>query len=106
MSFFSGGDAVFVTSGSAVTTSSFSTPTSTSTQPTIIHDATPSEETRITDWVRTPEAQAQAGRWVLLGPDLRVLDSDESPSELLARYPGESAPTVVFVDSSSKQYAL
>lgn len=105
MSFFAGGASSFVTTGSAVMTSGFSTPTSTSTQPAVVDERT-SSEVNVAEWIRTPEAQAHAGRWVLLSPELQVLDSDESPSDLLARHPGESAPTVVFVDPSAKQYAL
>ncbi len=106
MSFFAGGDSSFVTTGSAVTTSGFSTPTSTSTQPVVVHDAMSPAETNVADWIRTPEAQARAGRWVLLSPEQEVLDSSESPSDLLARHAGEAAPTIVFVDASAKQYAL
>ena len=106
MSFFAGGDASFVTTGSAVTTSGFSTPTSTATQPAVVHDASSPHETNVAEWMRTPEAQAHAGRWVLLSPELQVLDSSESPSELLARDAGEVAPTIVLVDPSAKQYAL
>lgn len=110
MSFFAGGDTAFVTTGSGVTTSGFSTPTSTSTQPQIIDGGysttTETDDSGVVNWTRTPEAQALQGRWVLLGPSNEVLDSGESPSELLARHPGEAAPTIVFVESSTKQYAV
>lgn len=106
MSFFAGGDASFMTTATAITTSGYSTPTSTSTQPTTTRDAATPQDAPIADWIRTPEAQRYAGQWVLLGPELSVLDSSQSPSDLLARHPDEAAPTIVFVDSSVKQYAL
>lgn len=64
------------------------------------------EPTGLSDWLGTDDARRLAGRWVLLTNDFRVIDSRETPKELLDAHPEERAPFIVYVDPSGRQQAV
>lgn len=49
-------------------------------------------------WFRTVEAKSLTGKWVLLDPEYRVIDSAERTGPLLKRRREEGTPFIVFVD--------
>lgn len=53
------------------------------------------------EWLASTEARRLEGRWVLLTDDFEVVDSAETPSDLLDRHPEDRTPFVVFVDPSN-----
>jgi hypothetical protein len=58
---------------------------------------------RLVRWQQSAEARQYEGRWVLLDPDaLSVLDTDSSPSDLLARRSGSSSALVVYVQPAGR----
>jgi hypothetical protein len=53
----------------------------------------------LTEWLASPEAAIYRGQWVLLEPDLTVVDRDLSPSALKRRRTAEveAGDLIVFV---------
>ena len=57
-------------------------------------------------WLATEEARRLAGRWVLLTDDFKVIDSCETPRELLDSHPEDRTPFIVYVDPGDRQMAV
>lgn len=49
-------------------------------------------------WFRSFEARRYLGKWVMLSPELTVIDSKATPGPLLSEHPEEISPLIVFVD--------
>lgn len=60
----------------------------------------------LVEWLASPAARQFEGRWVLLSDDYDVVDSADSPSELMDRHPEERTPIVVFVRPSNVTYVI
>ena len=72
-------------------------PTRTDVPATPAPPAAVPEPAGLADWLSSDAAKPYRDRWVLLDATLNVLDSDESPSQLLGRHPEVAAPLIVFV---------
>jgi hypothetical protein len=111
MTFVGASRTTFQTSGTATTPLTYSTPTSTTTQPPLRQTAVAAsqadqDEGHIAQWLRAEEARKYEGGWVLLDDNLQVLDTAISPSELLTRHPELTSPRIVFVERSGTQLAV
>lgn len=108
MSFFSGAGSTHfegTVSGTTAPTR-FSEPQGTDERSTVAIVSPPPGPAGVNQWLTSPAAQPYAGRWVLLSDDFQVLDSANSPSDLLDRHPDVATPTVVLVDPAGAVFAV
>jgi len=60
----------------------------------------------LAEWLHSDAAKALGGRWVLLSDSFEVIDSAQSPGELLDGHPDESSPLIVFVQPQGIELAV